>query len=113
MKKSFGEKFKALFKKKSAISDDFYEELTDILVEGDIGAKTAYEIVDELEEICSAKKISDEAAVIQELKELLLQSVKAINLEPEKGKTNIWMVLGVNGDLRHIEAAEAVQLLLS
>ena len=46
MKKTFGEKFKALFKKKSAISDDFYEELTDILVEGDIGAKTAFEIVD-------------------------------------------------------------------
>ena len=111
MKKSFGEKFKALFKKKSAISDDFYEELTDILVEGDIGAKTAYEIVDELEEICSAKKISDEAAVIQELKDLLLQSVKAINLEPEKGKTNIWMVLGVNGVGKTTSVAKLARLL--
>ena len=97
MKKTFGEKFKALFKKKSAISDDFYEELTDILVEGDIGAKTAFQIVDELEEICTDKKISEEDAVIQELKQLLLQSVKAVDLEPESGKTNIWMILGVNG----------------
>ena len=97
MKKSFGEKFKALFKKKSAINDDFYEELIDILVEGDIGAKTAYQIVEELEDICEEKKISDEAAIIQELKTLLLQSVKSVALEPTVGKTNIWMILGVNG----------------
>ena len=97
MKKSFGEKFKALFKKKSAINDDFYEELTDILVEGDIGAKTAFQIVEELEDICREKKISDEAAVVQELKTLLLQSVKAVSLEPTPDKTNIWMILGVNG----------------
>lgn len=97
MKKSFGEKFKALFKKKSAINDDFYDELTDILVEGDIGAKTAFQIVEELEDICREKKISDEAEVVQELKSLLLQSVKAVALEPTPDKTNIWMILGVNG----------------
>ncbi len=97
MKKSFGEKFKALFKKKSAINDDFYDELTDILVEGDIGAKTAFQIVEELEDICASKKISDEAAVVQELKALLLQSVKSVTLEPTADKTNIWMILGVNG----------------
>ena len=97
MKKSFGEKFRSLFKKKSSISDDFYEELTDILVEGDIGAKTAFTIVDELEEICTDKKISGEDEVMQELKALLLQSVKAVDLTPEAGKTNIWMILGVNG----------------
>ena len=97
MKKSFGEKFKSLFKKKSSISDDFYEELTDILVEGDIGAKTAFTIVDELEEICTDKNISGEDEVMQELKALLLQSVKAVDLTPEAGKTNIWMILGVNG----------------
>ncbi len=97
MKKNFGEKFLALFKKKSALSEDFYEDLTDLLVEGDIGAKTAFQIVDELEEICSKKKINEQDQIIQELKQLLLQSVKAVSLEPQKNKTNIWMVLGVNG----------------
>ena len=97
MKKNFGEKFLALFKKKSALSEDFYEDLTDLLVEGDIGAKTAFQIVDELEEICSKKKISEQNQIIQELKQLLLQSVKAVSLEPQKNKTNIWMILGVNG----------------
>ena len=97
MKKTFGEKFMALFKKKPALSEDFYEELTDILVEGDIGAKTAFELVDELEEICSKKKISEQQQIILELKQLLLQYVKSITLEPQGGKTNVWMILGVNG----------------
>ena len=45
MKKSFGEKLKSLFSKGSTINDDFYDELTDMLVEGDIGAKTAFEVL--------------------------------------------------------------------
>ena len=72
MKKSFGEKIKALFSKKSSATDSFYEELTDLLVEGDVGAKTAFEIVDQLEEICSKNKIREEEGIILELKKLLL-----------------------------------------
>ena len=83
MKKSFGERLKSLFSKSSNLDDDFYDNLIDILVEGDIGAKTAYLIVEELEKICS--------------KELLLRDVKSIELKPEPEKQNVWMVLGVNG----------------
>lgn len=97
MKKSFGDKFKSLFSKKSSINDDFYDELTDILVEGDIGAKTSFQIVDELQEICSKNKIVEQEKIVQELKTLLLQSVKSVELKPELNKQNIWMVLGVNG----------------
>ena len=111
MKKSFGDKFKSLFKKKSAISDEFYEELTDILVEGDIGAKTAFTIVDELEAICTQKKITEQDQVMKELKELLLQSVKAVELKPEPGKTNIWMILGVNGVGKTTSVAKMARLL--
>ena len=93
---SFGEKLRALFSK-SKIDDDFYDELTDTLVEGDIGAKSAYLLVEELEKICTKEKISDENEVVKKLRELLLADVKAIDLEPEEGKQNVWMVLGVNG----------------
>lgn len=96
MKQSFGSKFKALFSKNKG-NEDFYEELIDILVEGDIGAKTAYEIVDELEEICKKNKITEQDAILKELKNLLLKSVSQIDLSPEDGKQNVWMVLGVNG----------------
>ena len=96
MKQSFGEKFKSLFSKNKG-NADFYEELIDILVEGDIGAKTAYEIVDELEVNCKKNKITDEKDILNELKKLLLATVKQYELKPEEGKNNIWMVLGVNG----------------
>ena len=97
MKKSFGEKLKALFSKGSSINDDFYDELTDMLVEGDIGAKTAFEVVDELQSVCSKEKITEQEGIIEKLKELLLTDVRAVSLLPEAGKQNVWMMLGVNG----------------
>jgi len=97
MKKSFGDKLKSLFSKTSKINEEFYDDLTDMLVEGDIGAKTAYTIVEELSDICSDKKITDQQEILQELKGLLLQSVKSVNLEPAADKNNVWMILGVNG----------------
>lgn len=97
MKKSFGDKLKSLFSKGNSINDDFYDELTDLLVEGDVGAKTAFQIVEDLEEICSSKKITQQEQIVQELKTLLLNDVKAVSLVPEEGKQNVWMVLGVNG----------------
>ena len=97
MKQSFGEKLKALFSKGSSINDEFFEELTDMLVEGDIGAKTAFELVDELEAICNKEKIRDQAGIMAKLRQLLLADVKSLDLKPEEGKQNIWMMLGVNG----------------
>ena len=97
MKGSFGEKLKNLFKNTKKINEGFYDQLTDMLVEGDIGAKTAFLIVDELSQICQEKKITDQREILEELKNLLLQNVKSINLFPEKDKVNVWMILGVNG----------------
>ena len=84
MKKSFGEKLKSLFSKGSSINEDFFDELTDMLVEGDIGAKTAFEVVEEL----------------------LLQDVRSVSLVPEAGKQNVWMMLGVNGVGKTTSAAK-------
>ena len=106
MKQSFGEKLKALFSKSSSINEDFFEELTDMLVEGDIGAKTAFEIVDELEEVCNKEKIKEQEGIIAKLKELLLKDVKAFSLKPEAGKQNVWMMLGVNGVGKTTSAAK-------
>ena len=111
MKKTFGEKFLSLFKKQSAIDDEFYEDLTDILVEGDIGAKTAFGLVEELEKVCRQKKVQDQGQVMQELKQLLLECVKAVELKPESGKTNIWMILGVNGVGKTTSVAKMAKLL--
>lgn len=97
MKQSFGAKLKSLFSKSSTINEDFFEELTDMLVEGDIGAKTAFEVVDQLESICDKEKIREQDGIMAKLKELLLKDVRALNLTPEAGRQNVWMMLGVNG----------------
>lgn len=96
MGKSIGERLKNLFQKGKK-NEDFYDDLTDLLVEGDIGAKAAYTLVEELENICSKEKITDENQILLKLKELLLQNVKTVELKPEEDKHNVWMVLGVNG----------------
>ena len=97
MKQSFGMKLKSLFSKSSTINEDFFEELTDMLVEGDIGAKTAFEVVDQLESLCDKEKIREQADILAKLKELLLADVKPVELKPEEGRQNVWMMLGVNG----------------
>ena len=106
MKKSFGEKLKSLFSKGSSINDDFYDELTDMLVEGDIGAKAAFEIVDELQSVCNKEKIRDQDSIVAKLKELLLRDVKSVTLMPEEGRQNVWMMLGVNGVGKTTSAAK-------
>ena len=56
-KLSFSEKLKSLFGGNKKIDESFFEDLTDALIEGDIGAKTAMEIVDALEDKCKSEKI--------------------------------------------------------
>ena len=81
---SFGEKLKSLFGVNKKIDESFFEDLTHALIEGDIGAKTAMEIVDSLEDKCKAEKIEGQEAITSELKKMLLEDVKQINLMPEE-----------------------------
>ena len=97
MKKSFGEMLRSLFSGKKSGDGDFFDGLTDILVEGDIGAACAYRIVDELEDTCSRNRIRDEKEITSALRTILLKSLRSVELEPEADRRNIWMVLGVNG----------------
>lgn len=109
MKISFAQKFKNLFSSKK-IDEEFFENLTDALVEGDMGAKLAYEITEELEKICREKKLSDEADIKNELKNMLLSYVKSYDLIPEPGKVNLFMMLGVNGVGKTTTAAKIAKL---
>ena len=55
----------------SHIDDDFYEELEEILIMGDIGVNTTMEIIDKLKAKVKENKIKEPA----ECKELLIQSI--------------------------------------
>lgn len=93
---SFAERLKNLFKSDTT-SDSFFEDLTDNLIEGDVGAKTAFEITEILEKRCKEKHLSGDKELGAELKEILLDYVRETELVPAENSVNIWMVLGVNG----------------
>lgn len=104
-KMSFAEKIRSLF---GSREDDgqFYDDLCDALIEGDVGPKTSAEITDSLRDVCRKNHISGEAAVTAELEKMLTLYVKDAELEPAEGKTNVWMILGVNGVGKTTSAAK-------
>ena len=97
MKKSFAEKLKSLFTFHKKIDDEFFEALSDSLIEGDVGQALVVHIEDELRKKVSENKIKNEADLPHELAAILLQYVKEYSFVPEKNKNNIFLLLGVNG----------------
>ena len=89
---SFGEKLKKLFSSES-IDSSFYDDLTDLLVEGDVGAKLSFEITDRLEKICKEKKVSSKEGVLDELELILSGFLTSGSLEFDCAKTNIVMLM--------------------
>ena len=82
----------------SEIDDDFYEELEEILIMGDIGVNATSEIIDRLKAQVKAQHIKEPAAC----RELLAESIKE---QMQVGETayefenvqSVVMVIGVNG----------------
>ena len=82
----------------SAIDDDFYEEIEETLIMGDLGIQTTMAIVEDLRKKVKENHIKDPA----ECKELLINSIKeqmdvgetAYRFENEK---SVVLVIGVNG----------------
>ncbi|MBR1912587.1 MAG: signal recognition particle-docking protein FtsY [Treponema sp.] len=107
---SFSQRLKSLFGIHSKEDDEFFEDLTDILIEGDVGAKTAVEIVDKLQRLCKEQGISGSDAIIIELKKMFLSYVKVTKLVPENEKVNIYMILGVNGVGKTTSVAKMAKL---
>jgi fused signal recognition particle receptor len=105
-KTSFAEKIRSLFGAHEDNREQFYDGLCDALIEGDVGAKTSMEITDSLRDTCKKNHISGESAVTAELRKMLTLYVRSIVLEPEPDKTNIWMLLGVNGVGKTTSAAK-------
>lgn len=90
--------FESVFRGFSSIDDDFYEELEEILIMGDLGVATTEKIIDALKVKVKENKIKDP----MECKEMLIQSIKEqMNLGENayefENKTSIILVIGVNG----------------
>lgn len=82
----------------SKIDDDFYEELEEILVMGDLGIRATEEILDNLKEKVKENHIKEPA----DCKELLIEGIKEQMQVGEtayefENQTSVVMVIGVNG----------------
>lgn len=106
MASQFISKLKDLFSSKSPVDEAFFEDLSDILIEGDIGGKTAFELTEELEKRCKTVKPSSHAEVRNILQNILCESLKTVELKPEPSALNIYLMLGVNGTGKTTSAAK-------
>ncbi|SLM09898.1 Signal recognition particle receptor FtsY [uncultured spirochete] len=104
----FAEKIKALFRR-NKLSEETFEDLADLLIEGDMGAALAFEIVDSLKAACKKEGISDPDAAKAKLKELLRPYIKTATFELDPGKLNIVLILGVNGVGKTTSCAKLAQ----
>lgn len=94
-KEAFSRKLDSLFSG-GEINDDFYEELTDILVSSDVGFTTSEEIVDRLRIYARKNKIRKAEEVKKALKTILAEMMEEV--EPVKIEyPAIITVVGVNG----------------
>ena len=77
------------------LDDDFYDDLTDILIMADVGMPTAQLAVGRLREKCTSEKIGNPVKAKEALKEILVDILKA---EPMKlTSPMVLLVIGVNG----------------
>ena len=92
--RSLGARLRDLF---GSPNRDFYEELEDILIEGDIGPANAAEIIDTARSEIRGREARDRDRFFELLKVQLGTKIRVDPLEPEAGTVNLILVLGVNG----------------
>ncbi|MBP3568541.1 MAG: signal recognition particle-docking protein FtsY [Lachnospiraceae bacterium] len=88
----------SIFKGFSAIDDDFYEELEEILIMSDVGINATTKIIENLKEKVKETKTKDPA----ECRKLLMDSMKEQMSVPEDAyefeqKKSVVLLIGVNG----------------
>lgn len=90
--------FDALFSGFSSIDDEFYEELEEILIMGDLGINATTSILDKLKSEVSEKHIKEP----KQCKELLISSIKE-TMRVDKteyafeDRKSVLLIIGVNG----------------
>ncbi|GMO49511.1 MAG: signal recognition particle-docking protein FtsY [Treponemataceae bacterium] len=89
----FSAAIKRIFAGRKTFDEDFFDDCCDALIEGDIAAKTAFEIIERVKK----SKCVNREEVLAALKNELLPLARSIDFDIDRGKTNIFLVLGVNG----------------
>lgn len=88
----------SIFRGFSAIDDDFYDEIEEVLIMGDLGAQTTEKIMEDLRAKVKENRIREP----QECKQLLIDSIKSQmdlgeNAYEFENRRSVILVIGVNG----------------
>ncbi|MDR1108544.1 MAG: signal recognition particle-docking protein FtsY [Spirochaetaceae bacterium] len=127
---SFAGRIKSFFGLNKPVNEALYEDLADLLVEGDFGAAEAFSAVDKLKEHCGKKKIRDGEGVRLALAEVLERGLPApippeddgslfdfFRAPPRPGagspEPGIIRLLGVNGVGKTTTAAKVAHRVLT
>ncbi|MDR3191756.1 MAG: signal recognition particle-docking protein FtsY [Treponema sp.] len=112
----FAERLKNFFGLRKSVSEELFEDLTDLLVEGDFGAAEAMKTADKLRARCKKEGISDpvelRVALAKLLEEVLLGGAGASSggtghgASPEASSLTVILLLGVNGVGKTTSAAK-------
>jgi len=105
---NFAGKLKEIFGLNRSVSEDFFDELADLLVEGDFGAAPAMKLVDNLQQLAKKEKIAEPSRLKDRFVELLTDELLSADpdsrIAPETGKAGgvsgvpaVILLLGVNG----------------
>jgi len=106
----FGEKIMSFFTGKPAINEELFDELCDLLIEGDFGAASAFKTVEMLKEVY---KKDNSAALPEKLAQFLEDELKKAPVvkSPDNSKNiTIILLLGVNGVGKTTTAAKISHL---
>ncbi len=79
------------------ISDEFYEELEEILILADVGATVAADICEELKNRVKEKTIKDADVVRDEIRDIVSEMMYQDNAMKLSGNPAVILVIGVNG----------------
>ncbi len=88
-----------VFLGKKALDDELLEDLETMLLTSDVGVSATREIIDNLTRKISRKELSDPAAVLDHLRELLANLLKPVQipLQTSTSKPFVILMVGVNG----------------
>ena len=87
-----------LFSSAERVDDDFYEELSDLLIMADVGVETSEYITDTLRERLKEKKIKEPIAAREEFQTILRELVgEGEELALNEDGLSVLLVIGVNG----------------
>ena len=94
-REAFARKFDAIFSH-GELDDEFYDELTDILISCDIGVKISFEITEKLRLYARKNKMRTAEQVKQALKDILVEEFESLP-KLEINYPCIITIIGVNG----------------